>query len=133
MREHDSKSASEFAMPETMVLQSLDMSGFEGTQWEAAYDALTLAINGMQGIENQPRCSGSRGLLNAAGDYLDCLSEFLHLERTRLMENLRLYRPTMDVDKARRACLLMKYEAECGELSMSDMAAYALSLTSEAH
>lgn len=138
MQEHDSRDAPEsaispFAKPETMVLHGLKMTGLRSTQWEAIYEALTFAITGICAIQSQPRCNTVSDRLNTAGDYLECLNDFLNMERTRLIENLHRHRPDNATDEHRRANLLVRYEAECGELSMPDMASYALSLSHDKH
>ncbi|MEZ2130094.1 MULTISPECIES: hypothetical protein [unclassified Sinorhizobium] len=121
-----------FARPKTRALHALDMSRLEGYQWNAVYDALTLATTGILGVQNQPRCQGAGGAsLNSAGEYLDILVEFLNLERTRLIECLKLHEPDTEDHRLIRANLLMRFEAEYGELSMPELAAYALSLATE--
>ena len=118
--------------PEISMLGNFDMSRFVGNQWDAVYDALSLAISGISGIESQPRCEDKPHILNPAGDYLDDLSEFLINERERLIKKLQMQQPGNADERRTRASLLVRYQAECGELSMAAMAAYALSLATSA-
>lgn len=114
--------------PDLSSLRGLDTSRLVENQWDAVFDALTFAIAGIQGIQQQPRC-GQDHILNPAGEYLDLMVDFLNEEKTRLIRNLKAHKPTDAENKQRRASLLIRYEAECGELSMPEMAAYALSLS----
>ena len=126
------KPTDRLSKPDLSVLDGLDTSKFVGTQWNAVYDALSLAISGISGIGCQPRCEESPHVLNPAGDYLDYLSEFLINERERLIKNLHIHQPSSADESTTRASLLVRYEAECGELNMTAMAAYALSLATPA-
>ncbi len=117
----------EFLRPEQDWLNELDMTAFEGRQFNAVYDALSLAITGLSGVMNQPR-SKSAGGLNPAGKYLCTMFEFIHSERTRLIETLNHRKPTDEDEALYRMHLLVQYEAECQEMSAADLAAFVLSL-----
>lgn len=118
---------SQFIQPQTAQLTDLDMTSLEGRQFEAVYEALTTAINAMQGIQNQPRCEVKGGRLNPAGEYLSTFVEFLHTERTRLIETLNHKKPDNDDDAHRRMHLLVRYEAECSDMKAAELAAFVLS------
>lgn len=45
----------QFLRPEQDWLNELDMTAFEGRQFNAVYEALSLAITGLSGVMNQPR------------------------------------------------------------------------------
>lgn len=104
----------------------LDMTKLRGEQFCALYDALTLAINGMVGIMNQPRCE-ERGNVNAAGQYLEAMAEILSQEKIRLIENLRQHVPASKGEAFSRMHLLVRYEAECADMTAADLAAFVLS------
>jgi DNA polymerase III epsilon subunit-like protein len=120
----------QFQRADTNHLTDLNMSTFEGIQFNAVYDALTLAINGLRGISNQPRCQLNRGLLNPAGEYIDSLVEFFHAERVRLLETLHHTKVEGDYNKRLRMNLLVQHEAECAELEPAELAAFVLSFSS---
>lgn len=117
----------QFLRPEQDWLNELDMTALEGRQFNALYDALSLAITGISGVMNQPR-SKSVGGLNPAGEYLSTMFEFMHYERTRLIETLNHRKPKDDDEAHIRVCLLVQYEAECQDMKASEMAAFVLSL-----
>lgn len=116
--------------PQSLSTYDLDMTKLRGEQFYALYDALTLAINGTIGIMNQPRCEAN-GNLNPAGRYLENLSEFLHQERIRLIETLRQHSPASKLDELLRMHLLVRYEAECADMSATDLAAFVLDIARE--
>lgn len=116
--------------PQIVSAHDLDMTKLRGEQFYALYDALTLAINGMMGIMNQPR-SEQKGDLNPAGRYLENMSEFLHQERIRLIETLRQHAPASKHDEFLRMHLLVRYEAECADMSATDLAAFVLDIARE--
>jgi hypothetical protein len=116
----------EHLRPEDDWLNELDMTALEGRQFNAVYDALTLAITGFSGVMNQPRSKSARGL-NPAGEYLSTMFEFMHSERTRLIETLNHRKPKDDDEAHIRMCLLVQYEAECEDMKAGELAAFVKS------
>lgn len=117
---------------DAVALHSVNLSAFEGHEWDAIYDAISAAILAIDGVSCQPRCK-TNGNRNTAGVYLQILSEVLMREKERIVARLEAERPCDAHSRSHRANLLVRYQAECGELSIPDLAAYALSLTSEQH
>ncbi|CDN91791.1 hypothetical protein [Agrobacterium tumefaciens] len=117
----------QFLRPDQDWLNELDMTALEGRQFNAVYDALSLAITGLSGVMNQPR-SKSLGGLNPAGKYLCTMFEFMHSERTRLIETLNHRKPKDDYEAHIRMCLLVQYEAECEDMKASELAAFVMSI-----
>ncbi|UXT43241.1 hypothetical protein FY137_18400 [Agrobacterium tumefaciens] len=113
----------QFLHPEQDWLNELDMTALEGRQFNAVYDALSLAITGLSGVMNQPR-SKFVGGLNPAGEYLSTMFEFMHSERTRLIETLNHRKPKDDDEAHIRMCLLIQYEAECEDMKAGELAAF---------
>lgn len=116
----------QFLRPQQDFLNELDMTAFEGRQFNAVYDALSLAITGFSAILSQPRCK-STGRTNPAGEYLSEMLEFMHSERTRLIETLNHKKPSTGDDAHNRMCLLVQYEAECEDMKASELASFVLS------
>ncbi|WP_421616627.1 hypothetical protein [Agrobacterium tumefaciens] len=113
----------QFLRPEQDWLNELDMTAFEGRQFNAVYDALSLAITGLSGVMNQPRSKTDTGL-KPAGAYLSTMLEFMHSERTRLIETLNHRKPKDDDEAHIRMCLLVQYEAECEDMKAGELAAF---------
>lgn len=92
----DHASGGTFASAVDMV-ENLDLSDVRDTAWMAIHDGLTLAAQGIEGIMQRPQCQ-DRGDLNAAGQYLQAISDFLFSERRRAMELLvaRPFNPAKD-------------------------------------
>lgn len=116
----------QFLRPEQDWLNELDMTAFEGRQFNAVYEALSLAITGLSGVMNQPRSKTDRGL-KPAGEYLSTMLEFMHSERTRLIETLNHRKPKDDDEAHVRMCLLVQYEAECEDMKAGELAAFVKS------
>lgn len=116
----------QYLRPERDFLNELDMTAFEGRQFNAVFDALSLAITGFSAILSQPRCKQSERA-NPAGEYLSEMLEFMHSERTRLIETLLHKKPSAADDAHNRMCLLVQYEAECEDMQASELAAFVLS------
>lgn len=117
----------QFRSPDTFHLGDLDMSSLEGKQFEAVYDALSMAIVGFTGILNQPRCRSEKDeSCNKAGEYISSMLEFLHTERIRLVEVRHHKKATSELDERDRLHLLVRYEAEC-----ADLAAFVLDIARE--
>jgi hypothetical protein len=121
----------EFLRPEQDWLNELDMTAFEGRQFNAVYEALSLAITGLSGVMNQPRSKTDRGL-KPAGEYLNTMLEFMHSERTRLIETLNHRKPKNDEEAHIRMCLLVQYEAECEDMRAIELAAFVKSFDNSA-
>lgn len=121
----------QFHRPEQDWLNELDMTAFEGRQFIAVYEALSLAIIGLSGVMNQPRSKTDRGL-NPAGKYLSTMFEFMHSERTRLIETLNHRKPKDDDEAHIRMCLLIQYEAECQDMEADELAAFVKSFDKSA-
>ena len=121
----------QFLRPEQDWLNELDMTAFEGRQFNAVYEALSLAIIGLSGVLNQPRSKTDRGL-NPAGKYLGTMFEFMHSERTRLIETLNHRKPKDDDEAHIRMCLLIQYEAECQDMEANELAAFVKSFDKSA-
>lgn len=121
----------QFLRPEQDWLNELDMTAFEGRQFNAVYDALSLAITGLSGVMNQPRSKTDKGL-NPAGKYLSTIVEFMHSERTRLIETLNHRKPKDDDEAHIRMCILVQYEAECEDMKASALAAFVKSFDNSA-
>lgn len=121
----------QFLRPERDWLNELDMTDFEGRQFNAVYEALSLAITGLSGVMNQPRSKTDRGL-NPAGKYLSTMFEFMHSERTRLIETLNHRKPKDDDEAHFRMCLLIQYEAECQDMEANELAAFVKSFEKSA-
>ena len=121
----------QFLRPEQDWLNELDMTAFEGRQFNAVYEALSLAITGLSGVLNQPRSKTDRGL-NPAGKYLSTMFEFMHSERTRLIETLNHRKPKDDDEAHIRMCLLIQYEAECQDMEADELAAFVKSFDKSA-
>lgn len=121
----------QFLRPERDWLNELDMKDFEGRQFNAVYEALSLAITGLSGVMNQPRSKTDRGL-NPAGKYLSTMFEFMHSERTRLIETLNHRKPKDDDEAHFRMCLLIQYEAECQDMEANELAAFVKSFDKSA-
>lgn len=111
----------QFLRPQQDFLNELDMTAFEGRQFNAVYDALSLAITGFSAVLSQPRCK-STGRANPAGEYLAEMLEFMHSERTRLIETLNHKTPSAGDDAHNRMCLLVQYEAECADMKAGELA-----------
>ncbi|CVI58828.1 hypothetical protein CFBP4996_19605 [Agrobacterium leguminum] len=121
----------QFLRPEQDWLNELDMTAFEGRQFNAVYEALSLAITGLSGVMNQPRSKTDRAL-NPAGKYLSTMFEFMHSERTRLIETLNHRKPKDDDEAHFRMCLLIQYEAECQDMEANELAAFVKSFDKSA-
>ncbi len=121
---------SRFLKPDLAELEKLDMQSLEGHQFKAVYDALSLAILGLSGILEQPRCKIG-GRANGAGNYVSTLQEFMHAERTRLIDALNQNTPKTAFDAHVRMHLLVQYEAECQELGANELAGFVLSCRTE--
>ena len=110
----------------------ISMAGITGYGWQAAFDALMLAINGISGIREQPRCEGKYPRqYNAAGEYLEDLQEILSLEVDRLRRELR-GQPIPDIEEWEIRCrVLIALEAFDHDRTMAEMAAFAQELAEE--
>ncbi len=117
----------QFLRPERDWLDQLDMTAFDNRQFNAVYDALSFAITGFSAILSQPRCKTASNRANPAGEYLAEMLEFMHSERTRLIETLNQRKPKEEHDAHNRMCLLVQYEAECEDMKASELAAYVKS------
>ncbi|TQX88461.1 MULTISPECIES: hypothetical protein [unclassified Rhizobium] len=73
---------------EMSMADGLDLSSVKSLGWLGVYDGLTLAIEAIQGVMRRPQCGNGR-VLNASGEYLDAIANFLTAERRRAMETLQ--------------------------------------------
>ena len=118
--------------PSTAIrtVQQFDLSKITGYGWNAVYEALNLAIDGIGGITNQPRCIADNGYLNEAGEYLENVLEFLTLERRRAMETLieKDHSSENDIDQIGRLKLTwMLYD----DAPLADISQMALAVLAE--
>ncbi|MBB3977395.1 hypothetical protein GGQ64_002601 [Rhizobium azooxidifex] len=107
------------------------MAGISSYGWQAALDALQLAINGISGIREQPRCAGKNSRqYNAAGEYLEDLQGILNREVERLIAAATSDQCDEE-EWQHRAQIRIQVAARDNELNLLEMADFALRLHKE--
>ncbi len=92
---------------------------FQGAEFAAVFDALTVCIATLSGIQSQPRCNyGYQS--NSAGNYLEAIQDFLSRERRRIMlQAAKVTDDDRDDGNHERLRALLCFLAEDADLSFS--------------
>lgn len=85
------------------------LAGFDAADLMATYDALHAALEAVNGVINQPRCStAGRRSLTAAGDELETLAEHLGRCAELVVKAADANQPADASDRETRSWLLLK-------------------------
>ncbi len=101
-----------------MVEYFPSLNEVSGAGFSALSDGLGVCIETLGAICNQPRCSDGRGSLNAAGEYLEGLEQFLMFEQRRVINVAASYSgPERHADAEIRLRTVLAFKAEDADLS----------------
>ncbi|OWV79564.1 hypothetical protein ATY77_26615 [Rhizobium sp. R634] len=89
-------------------------------QFAGLFDALSACAEFCLGVMAQPRFE-TNGQVNAAGTYLDILSDALKRERSLLIEKLLDFKPATAGEADLQYRLLVRFEAEEAELGFEQL------------
>ncbi len=100
------------------------MSVLGSRQMLALYDAFSNAAEALHGVMTQPRCHGDGHKLNAAGEILDRLYEFMCDCRTQLVDAAKQATSDDPTRNEERLFLILRHEASMAD-GLAELAAMA--------
>ncbi|CDZ54026.1 hypothetical protein [Neorhizobium galegae] len=109
------------------LLKPAGFGAFNLTDYRNVYHAIMTIEEAVCQAGNHALAGRHRIDDTASSDYLYSIQEFLSAERADLIEKLRAVKFPKQNDEEQRICLILEYEAWCGEFRAETLALLAAS------